>query len=377
MGERDIIEIDHDGFESHRAISQDPAMRKLLALAQSVARTPSTVLLSGESGVGKEIIARYIHAHSPRSKRPFIAVNCAALPSSLLESELFGHEKGSFSGAVSRHEGIFERANGGTILLDEISEVSLEMQAKLLRVLQERSMIRVGGSKEIKLDIRVIATTNRNLRECVDQGDFRLDLYYRLNVFPLKVPPLRERKGDIEPLTRYYLGKFAEQFGSVVTGVSREAIDRLRAYAFPGNVRELVNVLERAVILAADSDTITSDHLLLDSDVGGSVDAYTVAASQTASAVLHEPGTLEYHPDESEASESDIEDEVMSFLPGSEPLTDVRRKIIIGTLERFDGNRTRTAEALGVSLRTIRNKLRDYRERGVDVPEPGQNRDNE
>jgi transcriptional regulator with PAS, ATPase and Fis domain len=368
MGERDIIEIDHTGFESHRAISQDPSMRKLLALAQSVARTPSTVLLSGESGVGKEIIARYIHAHSPRGKRPFIAVNCAALPSSLLESELFGHEKGSFSGAVSRHEGIFERANGGTILLDEISEVSLEMQAKLLRVLQERSMVRVGGSKEVKLDIRVIATTNRNLRECVDQGDFRLDLYYRLNVFPLKVPPLRERTGDIAPLTLYYLGKFAAQFGSPVTGVSREALSRLESYSFPGNVRELVNVLERAVILAVNSDTITSDHLLLDADI--SVDTFT-SSNRPPTQSMNEPGTLEYNPDENEHSEAELEEEVMSFLPGSEPLTDVRRKIIIGTLERFDGNRTRTAEALGVSLRTIRNKLRDYRERGVDVPEPG------
>jgi transcriptional regulator with PAS, ATPase and Fis domain len=343
-------------------------MRKLLALAQSVARTPSTVLLSGESGVGKEIIARYIHAHSPRGKRPFIAVNCAALPSSLLESELFGHEKGSFSGAVSRHEGIFERANGGTILLDEISEVSLEMQAKLLRVLQERSMVRVGGSKEVKLDIRVIATTNRNLRECVDQGDFRLDLYYRLNVFPLKVPPLRERTGDIAPLTLYYLGKFAAQFGSPVTGVSREALSRLESYSFPGNVRELVNVLERAVILAVNSDTITSDHLLLDADI--SVDTFT-SSNRPPTQSMNEPGTLEYNPDENEHSEAELEEEVMSFLPGSEPLTDVRRKIIIGTLERFDGNRTRTAEALGVSLRTIRNKLRDYRERGVDVPEPG------
>lgn len=357
MGE-DIIPVDNDGFEMHRAISHDPAMLKLLKLAQSVARTPSTVLLSGESGVGKEIIARYIHNHSPRSDGSFVAVNCAALPSSLLESELFGHEKGSFSGATSRHIGLFERSTGGTILLDEISEVSLEMQAKLLRVLQERSMVRVGGSKEVKLDIRVIATTNRELRQCVDQGDFRLDLYYRLNVFPLKVPPLRERTGDIEPLVRYYLGKFSDQFQSPVNGITRGALDRLERYEFPGNVRELVNILERAVILAVDSDTITEDHLLLDADI--SVDALGDEATITQEVDIAEG----LHAN----SEAEVDD-VMSFLPGSEPLTDVRRKIILGTLERFDGNRTRTAEALGVSLRTIRNKLRDYRELGIDVPE--------
>lgn len=359
MSHQDIIAIEAQGFESHRAISKDPSMAKLLSLAQSVARTPSTVLLSGESGVGKEIIARYIHTHSPRAKKPFIAVNCAALPSSLLESELFGHEKGSFSGATARHAGLFERADGGTILLDEISEISLEMQAKLLRVLQERAMVRVGGREEVKLDLRVIATTNRHLRERVDQGEFRLDLYYRLNVFPLKVPPLRERKGDIEPLTRYYLGKFAHQFGSPIQGITREAMARLLAHPFPGNVRELVNVLERAVILAVDARVITSDHLLLEADI--SVEHF--AEHHDA-----EPGTMEYLPED---SESEVEEEVLSFLPGSEPLTDVRRKIILGTLDRFDGNRTQTAKALGVSLRTIRNKLRDYREAGVEVPTPG------
>ena len=366
-----IIPIEKEGFEAHRAISKDPAMLKLLTLARSVARTPSTVLLSGESGVGKEIVARFIHTHSPRAKNPFVAVNCAALPSSLLESELFGHEKGSFSGATSRHLGLFERSSGGTILLDEISEVSLEMQAKLLRVLQERSMVRVGGSSEVKLDIRVIATTNRDLRQCVDQGKFRLDLYYRLNVFPLKVPPLRERKGDIEPLVRYYLGKFAAQFGSPVCGITRASIERLRAYRFPGNVRELVNVLERAVILAVDSEIITEDYLLLEADISIDVMGATSSAARSIppESEVARPATTLPRPT-TDVGIDTIDDDVMEFLPGSEPLTDVRRKIIIGTLERFEGNRTRTAEALGVSLRTIRNKLRDYREKGIDVPDP-------
>jgi len=345
----DYVLIQERDFAPHKAISQDAAMLKLLNLAQSVARTPSTVLLSGESGVGKEVIARYIHDHSPRSSAKFVAINCAALPQSLLESELFGHEKGAFSGAVSRHLGWFERAHGGTILLDEISEVSMSMQAKLLRVLQERVMTRVGGKEQINLDIRVIATTNRNLREYVDQGKFRLDLYYRLNIFPLKIPPLRERPSDIEPVTMYYLAKYAEQFQSTIVGISNGALEKLGRYHFPGNVRELVNIIERAVILSVGSDLVTEDHLVLDDEI--SVESTARVMSPEAQGM--------------------VDDDLVSFLPGSEPLTEVRRKIILGTLERFGGNRTRTAEALGVSLRTIRNKLRDYRERGIEVPNPG------
>ena len=328
-------------------------------MARQVAQRPSTVLLSGESGVGKEIMARFIHRSSPRAEKPFVPVNCAALPATLLESELFGHERGAFSGAVARHQGIFERANGGTILLDEISEVNLEMQAKLLRVIQERSMFRVGGTKEIALDVRLIATTNRNLRECVDAGQFRLDLYYRLNVFPLRIPALRDRPGDIEYLTRYHLGRLSRQFGGSLVGIERAALERLRAYPFPGNVRELVNILERATILAGDSSVVKAEHLILE------------AEGYDGSHGLMEDTDLDHvEALADELSSPDGDGELMNFLPGSEPLTDVRRKIIIGTLQRFDGNRTRTAEALGVSLRTIRNKLRDYRDRGIDVPEP-------
>ena len=382
-----LIPIDRTGAMSptRRTISSDPVMRKILALAKSVARTPSTVMLSGESGVGKEVVAKYIHDRSPRAARPFVAINCAALPASLLESELFGHERGAFSGAIARHQGVFERANSGTILLDEISEVSLETQATLLRVLQERRMTRVGGQGEIPLDIRIIATTNRQLRECVDAGTFRLDLYYRLNVFPLKIPALRERRGDIPPLALYYLGQFAEQFDSPVRAIRRDALAHLCAHHFPGNVRELVNVLERAVILAVDSEVLLKEHLLLDTDIhpdrvssGFGADhsstAYEIPPSfdiRRPSATASVPARPD--PDTGQSPEPgggvEQDEHLIRFEPGSEPLTDVRRKIILGTLQRFEGNRTKTAEALGVSLRTIRNKIRDYRDLGEDVPD--------
>ena len=386
-----VIPVFKQELSPHKMVYQDEATHRVLKLAKSVARTSSTVLLNGESGVGKEVFAHAIHQFSPRASNPFIAVNCAALPSSILESELFGHEKGAFSGAVSQHIGHFERANSGTILLDEVSEVSLETQAKLLRVLQERSMLRVGGKQEIKLDIRIVATTNRNLMASVERGEFRLDLYYRLNVFPIHIPALRERPRDIEPLVMFYLSKFSQQFGVEIAGVTASAMERLERYSYPGNVRELVNIIERAVILCADQQVIEEDHILLDADMGfssSSVDSSPNAFSQRSSSrhlaalssrrVQSIPAQqAAANPDELETREVRVddlseaeEDPAISFLPGSEPLTDVRRKIIIGTLERFDGNRTRTAEALGVSLRTIRNKLRDYRERGIDVPSP-------
>lgn len=259
-----VIPVFKQEVKPHHMIHEDRATQKVLQLARSVARTSSTVLLTGESGVGKEVFARAIHEASPRSAHAFIAVNCAALPSSLLESELFGHEKGAFSGAVGRHVGHFERADKGTILLDEISEVSLETQAKLLRVLQERVMLRVGGREEIKLDLRVIATTNRNLRECVDRGDFRLDLFYRLNVFPIQIPALRERREDIPALVLYYLSHFAQRFDTTISGITAEAMERLTAHRFDGNVRELVNVVERSVILCADEKVVSEEHIVLD-----------------------------------------------------------------------------------------------------------------
>jgi transcriptional regulator with PAS, ATPase and Fis domain len=257
--------------------------------------------------------------------------------------------------------GVFERAQGGTILLDEISEISAETQARLLRVLQERVMTRVGGSEEIQLDIRIIATTNRNLREWVDKGHFRLDLYYRLNVFPLHIPPLRQRRADIAPLILYHLARLVQQLDSSARGISQGALARLERYDYPGNVRELVNVLERAVILAHEAPWIDVEHLLIEPMLSASPSTLSIISARQ-----DEPKRL--FPEPSDESLSETSRRVkLSFVPGSEPLTDIRRKVILGTLERFDGNRTRTAEALGVSLRTIRNKLREYRERGERI----------
>jgi two-component system response regulator FlrC len=366
-----IIPLPEGDVETGAPVVRDEGMLQLLQLVQSVARTPSTVLLIGESGVGKEVMARHIHANSSRANAPFIGVNCAALTQSLLESELFGHEKGSFTGAATRHLGVFERAQGGTILLDEISEISAETQGRLLRVLQERVMTRVGGTEEVKLDIRVIATTNRNLREWVDQGNFRLDLYYRLNVFPLHIPPLRQRRADIAPLILYHLSKLVRQLQSSARGISQAALARLEHHDYPGNVRELVNVLERAVILAHDSSWIDLEHLLLEPTLNAAPSTLTIISARS-----EEPRRL--FPEPVDESMSDNARRVkLSLVPGNEPLTDVRRKVILGTLERFDGNRTKTAEALGVSLRTIRNKLREYRERGerihlLDLEEDGE-----
>jgi transcriptional regulator with PAS, ATPase and Fis domain len=363
-------------------------MLQLLQLVQSVARTPSTVLLVGESGVGKEVLARHIHANSKRAHAPFVGVNCAALSQSLLESELFGHEKGAFTGATARHQGVFERAQGGTILLDEISEISPDTQGRLLRVLQERVMTRVGGVDEIKLDIRIIATTNRNLREWVDQGHFRLDLYYRLNVFPLHIPPLRQRRADIAPLVLYHSVRLAKQLGSSVRGISQAALDRLERYDYPGNVRELVNILERAIILAHDARWIDTEHLLIDPSLTSPPTLTLLSArNQGPRRLFPEPSSdqaaqstprASLLADDADESLSDNAKHIqLSFVPGSEPLTDVRRKVILGTLERFHGNRTRTAKALGVSLRTIRNKLKEYRERGAHIDLPDREDDDE
>jgi transcriptional regulator with PAS, ATPase and Fis domain len=322
-------------------VSRDPKTEKTLSIAENVAATPSTVLLTGESGVGKEVFAHYIHRRSKRRDNPFVGINCAALPASLLESELFGHEEGAFTGASQQHTGVFEQANTGTLLLDEISEMPEELQAKLLRVIQERRVTRVGGDESIDLDIRLIATTNRDLKKWVEQGKFREDLYYRINVFPIKIPPLRKRRGDIEPLVRFYLAKFAGDLEKDIQGITPHALDCLESYPFPGNVRELLNVLERAVIMCS-SGIVTESHLVLDSEVD-SLGAYN--------------------------TEVEEEEHIVSFKAGDESLTDVRKSIILRTLERFDGNRTKTAEALGVSTRTIRNKIADYREAGIEIPE--------
>lgn len=312
-----------DGFQSPIAV--DPGMCRLIALAKKIARSRTTVLIQGESGTGKEVIARYIHQNSGRDQGPFVAVNCAALPETLLESELFGHERGAFTGAVSRKKGKFELADGGSLLLDEISETETSIQAKLLRVLQEREIDRVGGQLSVPVDTRVIATTNRDLEEETKKGRFRLDLFYRLNVVPLHLPPLRERVDDIAPLGNYFLETHCSLNQIPIKKLSPDAEDFLKKRSWPGNVRELENLMERAM-------------LLIDSDIIRYEDLESISM-----------------PDGDDGSpESGIKRVV--------PLKDMEKTMIFRALDDHKGNRTHAAKVLGISVRTLRNKLHEYQD---------------
>jgi transcriptional regulator with PAS, ATPase and Fis domain len=361
-----------------RIVGANPAVTRVLALAQRVARSKATVLISGESGTGKEMFARYLHAMSDRPDKPFIAVNCAALPEHLLESELFGHEKGAFTGAIARKPGKFELADGGTILLDEISEMDLALQAKLLRVLQEGEVDRVGGVETISIDVRVLATTNRDLEDWVAGGKFRQDLFFRLNVIPLRLPALRERGDDILSLARFFVDLYAKEYGLARAELSQEAVDWLMRYGWPGNVRELQNLMERAVLLCGGAP-ITSVHFLLDPDSwplfeeeAAQIAAQAAAGTETAAApslpspaVGAEPGAVPggipgVTPGEGAAGAS-------SFGGAVIPLHEMERILIARGLEQTAGNRTQAAELLGISVRTLRNKLNEYRAQGITV----------
>ncbi len=304
-------------------VALDPRMVDVLNLARRVAATDATVLLTGESGTGKEVVARFIHRHSARAEKPFVAINCAAIPENLLESTLFGFEKGSFTGASQAQPGKFEQAQGGTLLLDEVTEMPLPLQAKFLRVLQEREVERVGGHKAIPLNIRVIATSNRNMAEAVEKNEFREDLYYRLNVFPLELPPLRERPQDIIALARNFLGRLASRVGRHGMNLSPTADKRLEQHNWPGNIRELENVIQRAMILAP-GDTIDVEHLLLPQQ--SAVPAETAGAG------------------------------------GNIDMKSLEKAHIMETLAAVKGSRKLVAEKLGMSERTLRYKLRQYRE---------------
>ncbi len=313
----------------------DPRSRQLLAIAARVAQTDATVLLTGESGTGKEVVARYVHQQSSRREAPFVAINCAAIPENLLEATLFGHEKGAFTGAQSAQPGKFEQADGGTILLDEISEMPLALQAKLLRVLQEREVERVGGKKPIRLDIRVVATSNRDMAQEVAAGRFREDLYYRLNVFPLAIPALRERPLDIGPLAQHFAARHGARLGrSLRISAAAEAI--LAAQAWPGNVRELENAVQRALILAT-GDSIEPEHLQFS----------IVLPAAPASA----PRAME------EASATPI----AAAEQGVTRMKDLERQHILETLAAVGGSRKKAVERLGISERTLRYKLQRYR----------------
>ena len=328
-------------------VAVDPASQQLLYLAQRVAASDSTVLISGESGTGKEVLARYIHQHSPRADQPFIAINCAAIPENMLEATLFGHEKGAFTGAVAAQPGKFEQANGGTLLLDEISEMPLALQAKLLRVLQEREVERVGGRRLIELDIRILATTNRDMQAEVAAGRFREDLYYRLGVFPLQWTPLRERPGDILPIAERLLARHAGKMNQGPVRLAEDACQALRQHNWPGNVRELDNAIQRALILQQGGVIRAADLCL------GPMPGLGLTANSISMAAPVQPAVNMPPPVSTGALGQDVKQREF--------------QLIIDVLRAERGRRKEAAERLGISPRTLRYKLAQMRDAGVDV----------
>jgi DNA-binding NtrC family response regulator len=319
-----------------RIVGEDKRFRDLLATLDSASKARATILIRGESGTGKELFAQAIHYNSPRAEKPFIKLNCAALPEGLIESELFGHEKGAFTHAFKQSRGRFELADGGTLLLDEISEIPMGVQAKLLRVLQEMEFERIGSAETIKVDVRIVATSNRNLERMIQQGDFREDLFYRLNVIPLQLPALRERKSDIPMLVEHFLNKYNEENERQIKGFTARAMRMLTSYNWPGNIRELENYIERAVVLCA-GDTITDNDL---------------------------PSYL---------SLGELAQQAPVLLEGEMTIAEMEKVAIINTLEKFGGNRTKAAESLGISARTLRNKLHEYGLMGPDSNDQKEN----
>lgn len=314
---------------AHRVIGSSAEMKKILSEVQRVAKSNASVFINGESGTGKEVIAHAVHSYSNRANRPYIRVNCAAVPETLIESEFFGHEKGAFTGASSKRMGRFELAHGGTLLLDEITEIPMALQAKLLRVIQEHELERVGGSKLIKVDVRIVSTSNREMQEAIKEKVFREDLYYRLNVIPIHLPPLRDRRDDILPLAEYFLEQMCIENHKKNKSFSDDAKGLLLDYNWPGNVRELANIVERAVVMDYDV-TVAAEHLSIE---------------RTISPATRTPAS----PYSSE-------------LPVGVTLAELEKRLIVETLQANQDNRTRTADVLGISVRTLRNKLNEYKE---------------
>jgi two-component system response regulator FlrC len=332
--------------DTRELVYRDDAMARVIKLAQQIAPSEASVLITGESGTGKEVLARYVHARSNRARAPFICVNCAAIPESLLESELFGHEKGAFTGAVARRIGKFEEATGGTLLLDEISEMDVRLQAKLLRAIQERVIDRLGGTRPVPVDIRIIATSNRDLGEAVREGKFREDLLFRLNVVNLKIPPLRERPADVLELAQHFARLYAAANGVPARPLSAEAKRQLTLSRWPGNVRELENTMHRAVLMATGDEIgaeamLSPDGLRLDETKPPAVAHAALAAEAVTRALV------------------------------GRTVADVERDLILETLKHCLGNRTHAANILGISIRTLRNKLNEYAAEGVPIPPPG------
>ncbi|MGJ3258709.1 MAG: sigma-54-dependent transcriptional regulator [Rhodospirillales bacterium] len=326
--------------DQHALIYKDPKMAETVKMAAQIAPSEASVLITGPSGTGKEVLAHYLHSKSKRKDHRFVAVNCAAIPENLLESELFGHEKGAFTGAVARRIGKFEEADGGTLLLDEISEMDVKLQSKLLRVIQEREVDRIGSNKPVQVNVRIIATSNRNMEQTVKDGHFREDLYFRLNVVNLRLPPLSERPGDVMPLAEHFAVRYADLNDVPRKPLSSEAAEKLRAYSWPGNVRELENAMHRAVLLSS-GDEIGADAVMLSTDESGTGGTHAQEGGDGAQALV------------------------------GRTVAEVERELIIDTLQHCLGNRTHAANILGISIRTLRNKLKQYNSEGFNIPSPG------
>ena len=402
--------------ESHALIHRDPKMAETLRLATQVAKSSASILITGESGTGKEIISRFVHRKSNRADKPFVAVNCAAIPDNLLESELFGHEKGAFTGAQARRIGKFEEANNGTLLLDEISEMDVRLQAKLLRAIQEKEIDRLGGKSPVKIDVRILATSNRNLEAEVNAGNFREDLYFRLNVVNLDIPSLRERPDDIPVLAEFFVKKYSEANDMPLRPISQLAIQRLLSHHWRGNVRELENTLHRAVLVAGPDEIGPEAILLTGSTASAPAPSPAPAATETASpapstaspssrassayananaaygaassaykpSAPSAPAPHSTEPDDTSSADANTDnvDAQNTVENGSgtsslvgRTVAAVERDLIIDTLKHCFGNRTHAANILGISIRTLRNKLRQYTDDGLAVPAPGDGHD--
>ncbi|HLZ67227.1 MAG TPA: sigma-54 dependent transcriptional regulator [Aliidongia sp.] len=353
--------------ESHPLVFRDPVMAQVLRLADQIAPSDASVLITGESGTGKEIMARHLHRKSRRAERPFISINCAAIPEQLLESELFGHEKGAFTGAVARRLGKFEEANGGTLLLDEVTEMHPRLQAKLLRAIQEREIDRVGGSQPVKVDIRVIATSNRDMEEAVRQGQFRDDLYFRLNVVTLRLPALRERPADVAALADHFAKKYSALNDVDYHGLTDAARAMLMRHHWRGNVRELENTIHRAVLLS-NGGQIDTDAIML---TGTRLGAEPAPAQNSGFVIAPAHPPRPAGAGASAAAPGAGGGAPVGTLVGR-TVADVERDLIIETLQHCLGNRTHAAGILGISIRTLRNKLQQYKQEGLSVPLPGE-----
>ena len=314
----------------HTVIAESPSMKKIMSDIARVAKSNASIFIHGESGTGKEVIAQAIHYNSLRNSKPFIKVNCAAIPETLIESEFFGHEKGSFTGANAKRLGRFELANGGTLLLDEITEIPSGLQAKLLRVIQEQEFERVGGTKPVKVDVRLISTSNRDMKEAISAKIMREDLYYRLNVVPIFLPPLRDRAEDIIPLAEYFVKKMCQDNQKKMKTLTTEAKKKLASYGWPGNIRQLANIIERTVVMDI-SETITAEHIILEN------------GERTQAKIVEDRG------------------DTALALPLGITLDELEKRFIIETLQSQNNNRKKTAEKLGISIRTLRNKLNEYK----------------